>query len=222
MIEECNRIITDHLSTLLFCPTKAALKNLTKEGLDKRAIFSGDVMYDSFLKFKSSKKKFDSQSTSSKYILATIHRRENISSRPKLLAIFESLNFINKYKKIVMPLHPHTKNKLDEFQIESKIEFIKPVDYHAMLSLLINCEMVITDSGGLQKESYFAKKKCIILRNETEWIDLLKNGASVLSSAANIYDCYKNLNEKKLDFSSSLFGNGSASQSIVESISSHF
>ena len=158
MHEENNRIITDHLSSLLFCPTENAVKNLLKENLTDGVMLSGDVMYDVYLKFSSYKYDLHDDLIKSKFILATIHRRENINSPEKLSNIFKNLNKINNRQKIIMPLHPHTKKKIEEYKIQSNINFIEPLGYTSMLRLLNECEMVITDSGGLQKESFFAKK----------------------------------------------------------------
>ena len=220
MYEECNRVITDHMSSLLFCPTKTSVNNLLKENISEKVFFVGDVMYDSFLRFKSLGLKKNLNYFNSKYILATIHRRENITSKSKLSSIFNSLDKINETTKVIMPLHPHTKNKIKEYDIKSNIVFIGPSDYFTMLSLLIDCDMVITDSGGLQKESFFAKKKCIILRGETEWVELLVNGSSIISSPAELFINYKSISEKSLKFTENYFGDGKASELIVDHIKS--
>ena len=177
MFEENNRIICDHLSSLLFCPTRSAVNNLKKENISKKAILTGDIMYDAFLKYS---KKISKNYSGSKFILATIHRRENINESKKLSLIFKNLESINDKIKIIMPLHPHTRSKFENLNLDSSITFIEPVGYLEMLYLLKNCEMVITDSGGLQKESYFAKKKCLVLRDQTEWIELIENGVNKL------------------------------------------
>ncbi len=218
MHEENNRIITDHLSSLLFCPSSNAVKNLKEENLKNGLILSGDVMYDVYKKFSSYKANMIEDFKAPAYILSTIHRRENINTFEKLLAIFESLNKINNELKIIMPLHPHTKQKMEKHKIESSINFIEPQGYLSMLSLLKDSEMVITDSGGLQKESYFARKKCIVVRDRTEWIELMDQGTNMTCKPENIYKTFSEISKKESNFSKNLYGNGKASTRIVESI----
>ena len=222
MPEENNRIITDHLSSLLFCPSKNAVSNLMEENLNDGVILSGDVMLDVYLKFSSYKDNLKDDLKTSKFILATIHRKENIDSAEKLSAIFKNLNKINEHRQIIMPLHPHTKQKVEKYKIKSNIKFIDPLGYISMLSLLNNCEMVITDSGGLQKESFFAKKKCLIVRNETEWIELINQGTSFLCKPQNLNTTYKKISSIECDFSNSLYGDGNASNFILQSIENFF
>ena len=222
MHEENNRIITDHLSSLLFCPSNNAVKNLKEENLKDGLILSGDVMYDVYKKFSSYKGNIFEDYKAPAYILSTIHRRENINRIEKLLAIFESLNKINNKLKIIMPLHPHTKNNMEKYKIKSSINFIEPQGYLSMLSLLKNSEMVITDSGGLQKESYFAKKKCIVVRDKTEWIELIDQGTNIVCKPKNIYEAFSEISKKESNFSKNLYGNGKASTRIVESIIDFF
>ena len=222
MLEENNRIITDHLSSLLFCPSENAVKNLLRENLTNGVMLSGDVMYDVYLKFSSYIDNLDLDLKRSSYILATIHRRENIFSDEKLSAIFNNLNKINDHQKIIMPLHPHTKQKIKDYEIQSNITFIEPLGYISMLSLLKECEMVITDSGGLQKESFFSKKKCLIVREQTEWIELIDQGANVLCEPKNLYQEYNMISKKEYDFSNNIYGDGNASNFIVQSIENFF
>ncbi len=218
MYEENNRIITDHLSDLLFCPNKNAVNNLAGENLTEGVFFSGDIMLDAYIKFSSFKKSLNQIPINSEFILATIHRRENLISKERLSSIFNNLNKINREKKIIFPLHPHTKKMMKEFKIKSDINFIEPLGYLSMLSLLKNSIMVITDSGGLQKESFFASKKCLVVRKQTEWIELLDNKTNLLTSPKNIYDFYKKLIFQKCDFSTNPYGNGEATSIIIESI----
>lgn len=222
MLEEKNRIISDHLSALLFCPSLNSVNNLKKENIRDGVILSGDVMFDSFLKFSLKSSKKNKKHNYSKYVLATIHRRENIYSHENLSLIFRNLDKINKYQMVIMPLHPHSKSKIDEFNIQTKITIIEPVDYFSMLSLINDSEMVITDSGGLQKESYFAKKKCMVIRSETEWIELIENKANLLCDPPNIYDRFKYFTKKQPKFLSEIFGAGNASSLIIDSIVKYF
>ncbi len=220
MIEENNRIITDHLSSLLFCPTLTAVKNLSNEKIFDGVMLSGDIMYDIYLKYGSNTT--DAASYKSKNsILLTIHRRENIESKEKLVSIFKTLDLINKQQKIIMPLHPHTKNKIQEYKIKSDVSFINPVGYKKMMQLLNECEIVITDSGGLQKESFFAKKKCITIRDQTEWVELLDVGSNVLCNPKNLYVAYNKILSIENKFSNKIFGNGNTCELITKSISNY-
>lgn len=222
MHEENNRIITDHLSSLLFCPSENAVKNLLEENLTDGVMLSGDVMYDVYLKFSSFKDDLDEGLKGSNYILATIHRRENINSAEKLSAIFNNLDKINDSERIIMPLHPHTKQKIKEYKIQSNITFIEPIGYISMLSLLKDCELVITDSGGLQKESFFAKKKCLIVREQTEWIELINQGTNVLCKPEHLKNAYCKILNEGCDFSNNFYGDGNASNFIMKSIENFF
>ncbi len=222
MLEENNRIITDHLSSLLFCPSENSVKNLYNENLTNGVILSGDVMYDIYLKCSSYKNNLNIDLKKSRYILATIHRRENINSSEKLSTIFNNLNKINDSQKIIMPLHPHTKKKIEEYKIKSDIDFIEPLGYISMLSLLNECEMVITDSGGLQKESFFAKKKCLIVREQTEWVELINQGTSSLCKPEHIKKAFSKISNEECDFSNKFYGDGKASNFIIDSIENFF
>ena len=222
MHEENNRIITDHLSSLLFCPSENAVKNLLEENLTDGVMLSGDVMYDVYLKFSSFKDDLDEGLKGSNYILATIHRRENINSAEKLSAIFNNLDKINDSERIIMPLHPHTKQKIEEYKIQSNITFIEPIGYISMLSLLKDCELVITDSGGVQKKSFFSKKKCLIVREQTEWIELINQGTNVLCKPEHLKNAYCKILNEGCDFSNNFYGDGNASNFIMKSIENFF
>jgi UDP-GlcNAc3NAcA epimerase len=210
MPEELNRIMSDHSSTLLFAPTNAAFKNLMGEGfrpensppytIDNPKIYlTGDIMYDNTLFFAglAEKKKttFLEQLSLARnnYILVTIHRDTNTDDIVRLKEIFVTLNTLAEEKDImlVMPLHPRTivalktrlKSFYDELNHFKHVNIIPPVSYLEMILLEKNCRMIITDSGGVQKESHFFKKPCIVLRKETEWIELVKNGTAKLVDA---------------------------------------
>jgi UDP-GlcNAc3NAcA epimerase len=210
MPEEINRIMCDHCSTLLFAPTNAAFKNLMAEGfrpensppytIDNPKIYlTGDIMYDNtlfFARLAEKKKKSLLESLSlekDNFILVTIHRDTNTDDTDRLRSILTTLKDIAEEKKIVhlMPFHPRTivtlKSKMPEFYKEiSSSEYIKvipPVSFLEMTLLEKNCRMIITDSGGVQKESHFFKKPCIVLRKETEWVELVNNGTAKLVDA---------------------------------------
>jgi UDP-GlcNAc3NAcA epimerase len=222
MPEEVNRILTDRISNVLFCPTDTAVKNLKKEGYDNfncEIIKSGDVMYDAVLYYKQFAKKPTNLKINKNFVLCTVHRAENTDNLKRLKNIFEALEEIGKNIPVVLPIHPRTKNKLKDLLLSlSNIIIIEPVGYFEMLWLLKNCKIVITDSGGLQKEAFFFKKFCITLRDETEWIELVEIGANKLVGADKnrILKIYEKISNINLDSSVNLYGNGEASKVIVK------
>src|SRR5690554_6304137 len=188
MPEEINRILTDRVADVLFCPTSTAVENLKNEGFenfDAEILNVGDVMYDAALFYadKSFKPNVD---IPSKYVLCTLHRAENTDDSMRLKSIFKSLEVISKISPVIIPLHPRTKSKLININYDfdnSDIIFINPVSYFEMIWLLQNCHFVMTDSGGLQKEAYFFKKYCVTLRDETEWVELVDNEFNILTGS---------------------------------------
>ena len=224
MPEEINRVLTDHLSSLLFCPTENAVKILAKEGIQKGVENCGDVMYDAFLKFKQQIENGENEipEGDSPYVLATVHRPENTDNKNNLISIFKELDKINKKIRVVLPLHPRTKGQLQKFGIQTKIQWIEPIGYLSMLSLLNSAEMVITDSGGLQKEAFFAEKKCITVRDETEWTELIDIDVNRLSAPAELNGVFEGMRANECDFSKKLYGNGNAGKIIVDSMVEYF
>ena len=205
MPEEVNRILTDRVSTILFCPTDRAMKNLKAEGFEVeeegrsektegrnscfgRVVKVGDVMQDGAMFYKNISTKLSTFNLQpSNFILCTIHRAENTDDETRLRSIFEALNEIAKEKQIILPLHPRTKKLLPSTLIlHPNIKLIDPVGYLEMVWLIDNCDLVMTDSGGLQKEAYFFEKQCITLRDETEWVELVECGANRLVGADNL------------------------------------
>jgi len=217
MPEEINRILTDRISDLLLCPTETAIKNLKKEGfdnIDTKIVQCGDIMKDAV--------EFYSQSSSEKsnlldrlklkkekFVLATIHRQENTDNVENLKSIFEGLENIAKEMPVILPMHPRTKNILKENDLNYNITTIPPVGYFDMLELLKNCNMVVTDSGGLQKEAFFNKKHCIITREETEWVELVENDfAEIVGSDKNkMITAFNRFENEIADFNMNLYGN---------------
>jgi UDP-GlcNAc3NAcA epimerase len=210
MPEELNRIMSDHSSTLLFAPTNAAFKNLMAEGFrpensppytinNPKIYLTGDIMYDNTLFFaglaEKKKLKYLEHLSLEKdnYVLVTVHRDTNTDDIVRLSEILTTLKQIAEENNIVlvMPLHPRTivslKTRLKELFIElsncKHIKIIPPVSFLEMILLEKNCRMIVTDSGGVQKESHFFKRPCIVLRNETEWIELVNNGTAKLVGA---------------------------------------
>ncbi len=227
MPEEVNRILTDRVSDILFCPTDAAIQNLKNEGynnLDCKVVKSGDVMQDGALFYKELAIK-PSANIKEKFILCTVHRAENTDAYNRLKNIFESLEEIGKEKQIVLPLHPRTKNVLESNNYQPKnITCIEPVGYLEMVWLIANCSLVMTDSGGLQKEAFFFEKPCITLRDETEWVELVENKFNILVGAdkSKILETYKNKgNLFSSNFNIDLYGGGKASTNIIKELISY-
>jgi UDP-GlcNAc3NAcA epimerase len=222
MPEEINRILTDRISDVLFCPTQTAVDNLLKEGyknIPTKIINVGDIMYDSAL-FYSKIAKGNKIKLPKKYVLATIHRAENTNSKQKLENIFKALDKINSQIPVVLPLHPRTKNYLKKYNIESKIHFISPVGYLEMVSLIKNAKAIITDSGGLQKEAYFFKKRCFTLRDQTEWVELIQHHCNQLVNVLTddiAKDILSNIN-KPIDEENKIYGKGNTSQKIIDEL----
>jgi len=226
MPEEINRIVTDRISTILFCPTDAAVKNLKREGFEHllvQIIKNGDVMQDAAI-FYAAKAEQKSNILNhiglQKFVLATIHRQDNTDSPENLRNIIIGLNEINRKTPVVVPIHPRTRNILAQQNIIPEFRLIEPVGYFDMIMLLKNCELVITDSGGVQKEAFFFGKHCITLREETEWVELVENGFNVLvgSDSSKLATAFKFFKAKKSDFSIDLYGKGQAAEIIADTI----
>ncbi|MFC2109922.1 non-hydrolyzing UDP-N-acetylglucosamine 2-epimerase [Bacteroidota bacterium] len=216
MPEEVNRIMTDRISDLLLCPTDSAIENLDKEGYKNLPIQiekSGDIMkdavryYSSFSEEKSTILK-ELLLQENNFVLATIHRQENTDDLERLTNIFESLAKIHESKRVVLPLHPRTKKILENNGLTYPVTIIDPIGYFDMLELLKNCNLVVTDSGGLQKEAFFCKKHCIIAREETEWIELVTNGfAKIVGANKNkMSAAFEAFQNSDADFSKNLYG----------------
>jgi len=191
MPEEINRVLTDHLSDVLFCSSRTGVRNLRKEGITRNVYNTGDVMVDAALKYSRIAdrnsayiKKFGL--TKKSYLLLTIHRQVNADSRIHLEMILDALKACGE--KTVFPVHPRTARNMKEFGIEtssadSNIIFIPPQGYINFITLLKNARMVLTDSGGVQKEAYVFGVPCVTLRDETEWIETVKSGWNILVGA---------------------------------------
>jgi UDP-GlcNAc3NAcA epimerase len=222
MPEEINRILTDRISSLLFCPTDMAIKNLKDEGFNNfkcKIVKSGDVMQDGAIFYKNLALK-PSCKIEKNYNLVTIHRAENTDNEKRLRAIFEALNEIAKEKQIILPLHPRTKNIIQKLDINTNnLTIIEPIGYLEMVWLINNCDMVLTDSGGLQKEAFFFEKPCITFRDETEWVELVDTGYNILVGS-NKKKILKTYQEKKFNnkFNVDLYGMGKASENIIRTL----
>ena len=236
MPEEQNRIVCDHLSSILFAPTQTALDNLNSEGLtgskavfakgrSRRVINSGDVMYDNSLYFsrlaeKKSTILEDCVVEPGKYILATVHRDFNTDNPDRIGNIFRALSDIAESDgvTVILPLHPRTKKFLPD-SLSKRIKIIPPASFFDILVLEKNAKVVMTDSGGVQKEAFFFGRPCVILRAETEWVEILQHNAGILADAdyRRIIDAYHILSGSTVNFPP-LFGDGNASRIILQSI----
>jgi len=222
MPEEINRIVTDRISDLLFCPTEKAVENLMNEGYDNMGINivnCGDVMYDAALYYSGMSRK-PAFEVPEEYILATMHREENITDPVRLKSVIDALNRISGEIQVIMPMHPGTRKVIENQKIKCSFEIIDPVGYLEMVYLLKNCKLVMTDSGGMQKEAYFFHKPCVTLRDETEWVELVENGYNIIagSNKEKIYECYRTMSGKTPDYSTNLYGTGKAAEIIVDEL----
>ncbi|UOQ94525.1 UDP-N-acetylglucosamine 2-epimerase (non-hydrolyzing) [Halobacillus shinanisalinarum] len=230
MPEEINRMITDHLSDYLFCPSNSAVENLRHEGINNRVYQIGDIMYESVSHFKpyalrQSSILKDLSLTENKYYLATLHRAENTDDPARLKSILEAIQQLQI--EVVLPLHPRTKGKINQFKLTDiisspSIKLIEPLNYLDMLAIASKARGILTDSGGLQKESYMLQVPCITLREETEWEETVRHGWNRLvgSSTQQILDAVTTIQIPKEH--PSLFGDGKTSQRIIEILMKDF
>lgn len=223
MPEEINRILTDRISNALFCPTDTAIQNLKKEGFEHfstEIIKSGDVMQDAAMYYagKLNERQLSLPPLPDQFILCTLHRAENTDDPERLKNLVEALNHIhqNDYP-VVIPLHPRTRNKISQSGLVLKTMVLEPVGYFEMLFLLKHCTLVMTDSGGLQKEAFFFSKNCVTLRDQTEWIELIDGGYNILAGAdkQKIISAVNLMLSKDNNFDVDLYGKGKAGQLIA-------
>ncbi|MEM7789891.1 MAG: UDP-N-acetylglucosamine 2-epimerase (non-hydrolyzing) [Verrucomicrobiota bacterium] len=235
MPEEINRIVADDVAELLYAPTLNAQKILLSENKSPDSIyFYGDIMLDAAL-HASQRVDADQvgrsyQVEKGKYCLCTLHRAENTDNPDRLLTWFTGLEEIARETKVILPLHPRTSKRLKEAGKSPHdyphIQMIKPIGYLEMVSLTKNAKQVITDSGGLQKEAYFHKVPCLILRNETEWIELVESKWSQLvkCNASELEEAHRKMRTPHQEAEAAIYGNGDAalkiSQSIIEFLNS--
>lgn len=219
MPEEHNRVLTDHCADLLFCPTQTAVDNLHREGITAGVHLVGDVMYDAALQFgelarEKSTILAELNLAPKTYLLATIHRAENTDDPGRLESILEALSGLEE--PVIMPLHPRTQQKIVEYGLEVPergLKLIPPVGYLDMLMLEQNARLILTDSGGVQKEAYFFRAPCLTLRNETEWPETVEAGWNRVAKVDEIVADFRSVDFPTRYFSH-LFGNGNASRMI--------
>ena len=223
MPEEINRILTDQISNILFCPTDSAVENLMNEGFGSKpaqVLNVGDVMQDSSMLFSKQAIKGESLSSvpDSNFIVATLHRAENTDDPDRLTSIVTALNYIHKHiRPVALPLHPRTKKAVLSLGLQLDMLALPPVGYLEMIWLLKNCDAVVSDSGGVQKEAFFFKKPCITMRDQTEWVELIEQGVNILAGAdtQKIIQYTEYMLGKEIDDPLNLYGGGHAAENIA-------
>jgi len=228
MPEEINRLVADQLSDILFTPTETSVTNLLKEGYSSTSIVEvGDVMYDAALYYGEKAKKksnilSDLQCDNGKYILATIHRAENTNHLDNLVNIFTGLERVSETLPIILPLHPRTRNVLEQHYPKilsnSKIKIIAPLGYLDMTILEKQAALIVTDSGGVQKEAYFYQVPCVTLRDETEWVETVALGWNNLVKPDNADNIHQQIMQSLTSRGRENhypYGKGNASQLIA-------
>lgn len=218
MPEEINRVLTDHISELLFVPSELAKNNLAKEGLSKGVHIVGDIMKDLIL-YCTQNNLVKAPKIEEDYLYATLHRPYNTDEEERLQYVLDNLNKLER--KVIFSIHPRTRNAMNNFGMEEakfeNIVFINPQSYFDNLSYLAHSKGLVTDSGGMQKEAYWLKKKCVTIRTETEWVETLKGGANRL-----LFDDLSQLKSatstEQVSFDEQLYGAGDAAQQIVNLI----
>ena len=239
MPEEINRVLTDHLSTLLFCPSQVAVDNLAAEGISSKRtpdsspmtpqiLVVGDVMADA-LQFAANKVDTNSDILNClglkphHYLLATIHRAENTDNPERLGNIMSALSELAKREPVVLPLHPRTKKILTASHpsllvSDSLLRIIEPVGYFDVIALAQSSRVILTDSGGMQKEAYWLKVPCVTLRDETEWVETVETGWNVLTGADEKRIGYVAQNFTPPAEHPSLYGDGQAAKRVIDII----
>ncbi len=219
MPEEINRVITDHISEWLFSPSELSKNNLMKEGITKNVHVIGDIMKDLLL-YSLDRKLIVTPKIDEEYYYVTLHRPYNVDIRERLYYILDTLNKLDL--QVVFAIHPRTKKTFNEFGFAendfNNVLFIDPQPYFENIGYIAKCKSLITDSGGMQKEAYWMKKKCVTIRSETEWVETLQGNANIL-----IFDDLSLLNnilqETEISFNESLYGDGDSCGKIIEIIS---
>jgi len=222
MPEEINRVVTDHVSQWLFAPTNEAVSNLSREGFPANRIRQvGDVMYDATITYADDSRakellhRFGVKS--GEYVLATIHRAENTDCDVRLRQIFDSLIEVANNIPVVFPAHPRTSAALRRIDVKpDHLKSVDPLGYRDMLALEKHARVIVTDSGGVQKEAFFFRVPCVVVRNETEWVELVRLGGTVLSSPEKLAENVSNISfAVPEELAAELYGEGKASHRIA-------
>jgi UDP-GlcNAc3NAcA epimerase len=231
MPEEINRIVTDHVATWLFCPVRSAIPTLEGEGLGaneqmgRRVAYVGDVMYDAALFYRTIAQPSEEirrfTDSAPDFVLSTIHREENTSDLTRLGVMLSALEAIAEETPVILPMHPRTRKVLAEAGLAfRRVKVVDPVGYFDMIHLLEHSRVVMTDSGGVQKEAFFFKSPCVTLRAQTEWVELLEAGANFLGGTTKeeILAAYTRARAANPDWSEPLYGTGDAGKRIVDAL----
>jgi UDP-N-acetylglucosamine 2-epimerase len=222
MPEEINRSLTDKISRLLFCSSVACVNNLAREGIREGVLFSGDVMYDLFLLMKPRFSMELMQTLKLEpglFVLMTLHRDYNVDDPGRLREILTSVGDLARNIKVVFPIHPRTKKRVSEFGLQSLLQdvcLVDPLDYLTLMGLTTQCAYVLTDSGGLQKESYFAGKRAFLFMPDPAWHELVDEGVNELVEGREL--CALVNNNSAVTCRSGIYGNGDAGRRIVDQI----
>lgn len=220
MPEEINRVLADRISTYLFCPTKRSVENLKKEGIVSGVYFTGDVTYDLYLQ---TEKDFDYSMyekldlIENEFVVVTIHRDYNVDEKVRLKKILKSLGEVSKNKKVVFPMHPRTKKRIEEFGLENMVnnfELLEPLGYLSLMALIKKCSSVITDSGGLQREAYYAQKPAFLLMPDPAWHELVERKMNFLCNPENLLETMDE--QKDYKYVPYIQGKGDAGEEIVK------
>jgi len=223
MPEEINRVLTDRVSKYLFCPTQLSVENLKKEGIVDGAYFTGDVMYDLFLMVEPTFKYevFELLDLEEgKYIVMTLHRDFNVDNKEKFEKILNEVSKVAEQIKVIFPVHPRTRKRISEFGLDGylkNVTVIDPIDYLNLMGLVKKSWKVITDSGGLQKEAYFAGKRAVVIMPDTSWRELVESEWNILADGNGIYNAVFTFQERP--YPTGLYGNGDAGKNMVAIIS---
>ena len=228
MPEEVNRILTDRISRILCCPTDGAVANLRAEGFarfDCEIVKTGDVMLDAqiyYSRIAPSRSSIIARSglSDGPYLLCTIHRAENTDDPLRLRSIVAALNRLHSETRVVLPLHPRTRKVIESLSIQLDVTTMDPVGYFDMLELLNHSSLVLTDSGGVQKEAFFFRKPCVTLRDETEWTELVEVGANALAGAdtERILTVVRAMRGHVVETGADVYGSGNAASKVVAAV----
>lgn len=227
MPEELNRVVTDHLSSILLCPSSLAIENLNKEGIVTGVYNTGDIMYDLFVQME---KHFDYSLleelnlSENNYVVTTLHRDFTVDDPALLEKALTQLGLIAQQMPVILPLHPRTKNRIGQFGLElllAPLTIIEPIDYVHLMGLISLSHSVVTDSGGLQKEAYFAHKRAVVVMEDTAWIELIQNKWNLLSSVDEIFNNWNNMRNLSAPYIPHIYGDGKAGEKILQSIITH-
>lgn len=229
MPEEVNRILSDRVSDQLFCPTQTAVENLANEGLTKRVHLTGDVMFDVALYYKEKAARKSNALeihglNRKKFVLATCHRAENTDDPTRLTSILKALGRISRTYPVILPLHPRTRAFVGKLGLEGLLDdliIVNPLSFTDMLALEQEALVIVTDSGGVQKEAFFYNVPCITMRDETEWVETVKLGWNRIAGAdyESIVTNFQDIIQQTLELpTSSPYGDGHAAEKIVSEL----